>query len=317
MTGIISTRRSPSPQIDYEKVHKYVFHVVAVDKKGKGHASFAQVTVNVLDTNDNTPIFVPNKKTVTISEDSAIGHSVTKVTATDPDTGLNGRIFYSIISGSDGKFDIDRVTGKVRVSASLDRESRGEFILNISAIDGSYYPNEGYGTLFVLLQDVNDNKPSFAKPTYNVEVAENTPVGSIIVNVTATDSDTGTNALITYSMNHVGFQINSRTGYITSTIKLDRESKETFSFTVTATDGRGLSSSVPVHVVIQDDNDNSPQFPTLQYHTDVIEKTSVGSIVLSVKAKDGDIGDNGRIVYSIIQSKEQLFIIDQHTGLIT
>lgn len=291
--------------------------MVAVDKQGKGLTSFAQVTVHVLDTNDNTPKFNPAKKTVTTSENSPIGHIVTKVTATDPDTGLNGRIIYSIVSGSEGKFDIDRRSGEIRVSALLDRESSAQYSLNISAIDGSYHPNEGYGHVIITIQDVNDNKPRFSKSTFNVEIPENTPVGSTIVNITATDSDAGTNALITYSMKHVGFEINQYTGSLITKINLDRETTPTYSFTVTARDGKGLETSVPVNIVVKDENDNSPQFPTLQYHTDVMEKTSVGTIILSVKAEDSDIGDNGRLIYSIIQSNDKLFAIDKHTGLIT
>lgn len=317
LTGVITTRNNPPPTLDHEDITNYTFHVVAVDRRGTAHASYARVTIHILDMNDNIPTFNPGSKTITISESSPIGHSVTMVTATDPDSDLNGRIFYSINSGSEGKFEVGRVDGVIRVSAGLDRETKEEYTLNISAIDGSYYPNEGYGTVIVKLQDVNDNKPMFIKPVFNVIVPEGTPVGTVIVNVTASDSDLGTNALLTYRMNHLGFTISAQTGSVSTTQELDRETKQIYSFTVTARDGEGLESSVSVNVEIGDENDNSPQFPTNQYQTDIMDKTSVGTIVLSVKAEDRDTGENRRVTYSIVTSKDNLFAVEPNTGLIT
>ncbi|XP_048580487.1 cadherin-23-like isoform X2 [Nematostella vectensis] len=317
-TGVITTRVSPPPSLDHERTTNYTFHVIAADQAGTGHESLAEVVIHVLDANDNTPRFIPSSIQSTISEAASIGQSVARVTANDPDSGLNGRIFFSINSGSEGKFEIGRSDGVVRVSGSLDREAKAVYVLNVSAIDGSYSPREGYGTVTVTLQDVNDNTPKFTKPAFNVDVSEGVAVGSVIVNATATDPDQGSNAAITYSMSYPGFAINSNTGSVTITRPLDRETKQAYSFTVHARDGGGLESNVAVNVEIGDENDNSPQFPTVQYQTDVIDRTPVGTIVLAVNAEDRDVGNNGHVTYAIRDSRDPgLFTIDANNGLIT
>ncbi|EDO34815.1 predicted protein, partial [Nematostella vectensis] len=310
-TGVITTRVSPPPSLDHERTTNYTFHVIAADQAGTGHESLAEVVIHVLDANDNTPRFIPSSIQSTISEAASIGQSVARVTANDPDSGLNGRIFFSINSGSEGKFEIGRSDGVVRVSGSLDREAKAVYVLNVSAIDGSYSPREGYGTVTVTLQDVNDNTPKFTKPAFNVDVSEGVAVGSVIVNATATDPDQGSNAAITYSMSYPGFAINSNTGSVTITRPLDRETKQAYSFTVHARDGGGLESNVAVNVEIGDENDNSPQFPTVQYQTDVIDRTPVGTIVLAVNAEDRDVGNNGHVTYAILILP---FIIVPDTG---
>ena len=97
---------------------------------------------------------------------------------------------------------------------------------------------------------------------------------------------------------------------------LDRETKDTYSFIVRVQDGGGLESSVAVNVVISDTNDNSPYFLSERYKTDVIDKTPVGTIVLSIVAEDKDVHQNARIVYTIVDAKDDLFSIDSEDGFI-
>ena len=313
---MISTRKFPPPTLDHERIGNYSFYVVAVDEKGSGHASFAQVKIQVIDANDNIPRFEPSTKNVTIREDSSIGFAVTRVSAVDPDFNLNGKVSYSMLSGADGKFEIGRNNGVIRVAGNLDREIKGHYALNVSALDGSYYPLEGFGMVYVTLSDINDNAPAFELLVYKVTIPENSPVGSYLVNLTAKDPDLGTSADISYSTNHPKFTIDSKTGSVTTKGDLDREKKDTFSFIVRVQDGGGLESSVSVNVVISDTNDNSPYFLSAKYQTDVIDKTPVGAIVLTIVAEDDDINENSRITYSIADAKDDLFSIEPNAGFI-
>ncbi|XP_068723113.1 protocadherin Fat 4-like isoform X1 [Montipora capricornis] len=314
--GVITTRKYPPPTLDREKRENYSFHVVAVDENGLGHASFIPVKIQVIDANDNVPRFEPLTKSVSISEDSPVGFSVTKVFASDPDSNLNGKVSYSMLSGTNGKLTIGRNDGVIRVAGALDREIQEHYTLNISALDGSYFPLEGYGTVFVTLTDINDNVPIFESLVYKVKIAENSPVGTHLVNVTAKDPDHGVNADISYSMSHSKFKIDSKTGSITTTGKLDRERQDTYSFIVRVQDGGGLASSVAVNIVITDINDNYPHFLSANYKTDVIEKTPVGAIVLTMVAQDQDIHENADITYSMEDAKDDLFSIDPEKGFI-
>lgn len=316
ITGIISTRKFPLPTLDHERIGNYSFYVVAVDEQGFGHASSVPVNIQVIDANDNVPRFEPSAKTVTISEESPVDFSVTSVYATDPDYKLNGKVSYSLISGADGKFEIGRNDGIIRVIGDLDREMKEHYVLNISALDGSYYPLEGFGTVNITLSDINDNTPRFEKLVYKVTISEESPIGSLLINLTANDPDYGTNSDISYSMNHPMFTIDPKTGSVTTTGELDREAQDTYSFIVRVQDGGGLESSVAVNVVISDTNDNSPYFLSARYKTDVIDKTPVGTIVLTIVAEDKDIHENARITYSIADEKDDLFSIDPEDGFI-
>ncbi|XP_078366665.1 protocadherin Fat 4-like [Oculina patagonica] len=316
ITGVISTRKFPLPTLDHERIANYSFYVVAVDEQGSGHASFAVVKIQVIDANDNVPRFEPSTKNVTISEDSSVGFSVTRVHAIDPDYKLNGKVSYSLISGADGKFEIGRNDGVIRVISALDREMKKHYVLNISALDGSYYPLEGFGTVFITLSDINDNIPRFEKLVYTVTISEGSQIGSFLVNLTAKDPDYGINSDITYSMDHPKFTIDPQTGRVTTKGELDRETQDAYSFIVRVQDGGGLESSVAVNVVISDTNDNSPYFLSARYKTDVIDKTPVGCIVLTIVAEDKDIHGNGRIAYSIADAKDDLFSIDPDDGFI-
>jgi len=316
ITGIISTRKFPLPTLDHERIANYSFYVVAVDEQGAGHASVAAVKIQVIDANDNVPRFEPSTKNVTVSEDSSVGFSVTIVHATDPDHQLNGKVSYSMISGADGKFEIGRNDGVIRVIGALDRETKEHYALNISALDGSYYPLEGFGMVFITLSDINDNKPRFESLVYTVTISEDSPVGSFLVNLTAKDPDYGVNSDISYSMDHPKFIIDSQTGSVTTKGELDRETQDAYSFIVRVQDGGGLESTVAVNVVISDTNDNSPYFLSARYKTDVIDKTPVGTIVLTIVAEDKDIHDNGRVTYSIADAKDDLFNIDPEDGFI-
>lgn len=316
ITGVISARKFPPPTLDHERTENYSFYVVAVDENGSGHASFALVRIQVIDANDNVPRFVPQTKNVTIREDSSVGFAMTSVSASDPDYKLNGKVSYSLLTGADGKFEIGRNDGVIRVTGALDREKKGHYALNISALDGSYYPLEGFGMVFVSLSDINDNTPTFELLVYKVTISENSPLGSYLVNLTAKDPDLGINANISYSMNHPKFTIDPKTGSVTTKGGLDRETQDTYSFIVRVHDGGGLESSVAVNVVISDTNDNSPYFLSTRYKTDVIDKTPVGAIVLTIVAEDEDIHENAQITYSIPDAKDDLFSIEPNAGFI-
>ncbi|XP_067054992.1 protocadherin Fat 4-like [Acropora muricata] len=315
-TGVIITRKYPHPALDHERTKNYSFYVVAVDENGIGHASVSLVKIQVIDTNDNVPRFEPPTKSIRISEDSPVGFSVTKVFARDPDSDINGKVSYSMLSGTGGNFEIGRNNGVIRVAGVLDRETRERYVLNVSALDGSYFPLEGYGTVFVTLTDINDNVPTFESLVYKVKIAENSPVGAHLVNVSANDPDYGVNSDISYFMRHPKFQIDPKTGSITTTGELDREIQDTYSFIVRVQDGGGLESTVAVNVVISDANDNSPYFLSTSYKTNVMEKTPIGAIVLNIVAQDQDSHQNAHITYSISDAKDNLFTIEPSTGFI-
>ena len=111
---------------------------------------------------------------------------LTTVTATDADAGVNKALHYTIVSGGRGRFEIGRTSGKITLASSLDRETEQGYTLNVSATDGGAVPLHGYMTIYVVVEDANDNPPIFQPTnTYSAVLAENVTVGTFVQQVCA------------------------------------------------------------------------------------------------------------------------------------
>ena len=118
--------------------------------------------------------------------------------------------------------------------------------------------------------------------------------GSIVAAILASDSDSGVNGEITYSLeeddeDHT-FLLNPVTGVFNVTRPLDYESQQYYILTVRAQDGGGLASTVRVYFNILDVNDNRPVFNSSVYSSSVTESLPPGSSIVTVGASDADDG---------------------------
>ena len=119
-----------------------------------------------------------------------VGTDVVRVMATSKDIGVNAEISYSIIGGNEQrKFKIDPLSGLVSVTSDIDHERAKEYFLTIQAKDGGSPPLSNHATVNITILDANDNKPIFTQLSYSASINENSPVGTSIVTVTATDLD--------------------------------------------------------------------------------------------------------------------------------
>lgn len=232
-----------------------------------------------------------------------------------------------------GAFDMDRNTGSLVVARKLDRELQNEYKLEIRALDlsASNNPQSSAVTVKVEIADINDNAPMWEKDPIHIEIAEDTPVGSLIYNFTATDADSGSNSEIQYRLvkplqsDVETFAVDPLTGALTLLTPLDYEVLAEYILIVTATDQSSnvterLTTSVTAHIAIIDTNDNAPTFvqpsvkDTLVYLSD---SAAVGQMVTHVIAVDKDDGVNGLISYSIVSGNEDgRFNIDSKNGFI-
>ena len=180
-------------------------------------------TFDVVTPNMYAPEFIPadGQYTASISEDSAVGTNVSSINATDQDTGIRGEVYYNITGGNDeGKFEINVDTGLVQTSASLDRETTASYVLTITAYDGSLPPRRRYthGRLTITIEDVNDSPPQVNGPAL-VMIPENFTTGNVLTTLSATDADSGTNAMVTFEIqsgNDDGwFKLDENTGDLT------------------------------------------------------------------------------------------------------
>ncbi len=164
------------------------------------------------------------------------------------------------------KFAVDMSTGDIRLKSSLDREQQASYELVVAAMDTGTPRLTGTGTVVVHVNDVNDHSPLFDSVRYVAKVAENAPAGSSVARVRATDADDGLNAVVVYSLldDHDGkFAIDEDDGTVTTRSALDREQAEEYVLTVAASDSspsERRTSFANLTVVVEDVNDNAPQF---------------------------------------------------------
>ncbi|PNJ59292.1 PCDHB15 isoform 2, partial [Pongo abelii] len=106
------------------------------------------------------------------------------------------------------RFPEQRKYPELVLDTELDREEQAELRLTLTAVDGGSPPRSGTVQILILVLDANDNAPEFAQALYEVQVPENSPIGSLVLKVSARDLDTGTNGEISYSLYYSSQEIN-------------------------------------------------------------------------------------------------------------
>uniref|UniRef100_A0AAY5L2H7 FAT atypical cadherin 3b n=1 Tax=Esox lucius TaxID=8010 RepID=A0AAY5L2H7_ESOLU len=304
--------------MDREKTSNYKLVAQATD--GGGRFCRSEVSVTLLDVNDNPPSFVLSQYLAQVYEDAAPKALLTRIQAKDPDEGTNRTVVYSLVDSAGGVFSIDPVSGVVVLERALDREAQDSYRVRVQASDRSGLPGVD---LIIAVLDVNDNPPVFQRQDYTISVPEDVAMGTEILRVSATSDDIGANAYITYSIragNKLGkFQIDKTVGSISVVDDLDFEACKDFFLTVEALDGGEppLSSTTMVTIELMDVNDNAPSFSQDTYNVLVSEDAAVGQTITRLLAEDLDSQVNGRITYSILRGdRGNQFWIDPVTGLL-
>ncbi|NWV04100.1 PCDGH protein, partial [Ptilonorhynchus violaceus] len=184
---------------------------------------------------------------------------------------------------------------------TLDREREQSLHLLLTALDGGDPPRSGTAQLWINVTDANDNPPVFAQDRYRASLREDTPPGSTVLNVSASDADAGTNARITYGFGETPaevlqkFAVETQTGTITLKEPLDFEDTQSYTLLVEAKDGGGLVSHCKVEVEVLDVNDNLPEITILSLSSPVPEDAPVGTVVAVLNVDDPDSGENGQV----------------------
>lgn len=184
-------------------------------------------------------------------------------------------------------------------------------------MDQGIAPLTSTATLSISLSDENDNSPAFERTSYHAIVSEDIPLGSEILRLKAWDPDEGPNAQVTYSLIEEAsgpFSVDASTGAVHLTKPLDREIQSQYNIRAIATDSCSQgprSSVVTVSIEVEDVNDNVP----LCINNPIRASISAGynPTVTVVTAHDLDRGENGTVVFRLMEENEQ-FQIDQSTG---
>uniref|UniRef100_A0A3Q3FZA3 Protocadherin 1 gamma 22 n=1 Tax=Kryptolebias marmoratus TaxID=37003 RepID=A0A3Q3FZA3_KRYMA len=281
--------------LDREKLPVHNLILTAVDGGDPVRSGTSEITVIVLDNNDNAPQFEKQLYEANLSECATIGTEIVQVKATDADEGLNGEIEYLFAEQTTDLiltfFDINRSTGIIVVKNNLDHETTSLHRFDVTAKDKGNPEMDGHCSVEIKIVDINDNIPEIIVTSLTTPIPEDSAIGTVIAIISAKDPDSGDNGKVTLTMSPKSpFRLNpsiSKHYSLVTNGPLDREKNS--------------------HYIVEllDVNDNPPVFSQLSYVVYVKENHPPGIIICSVSATDPDVGGNAKISYSILDSKVQ------------
>ncbi|XP_067246666.1 protocadherin beta-15-like [Chanodichthys erythropterus] len=265
-----------------------------------------RIDVEILDINDHAPSFMNKEINFQISESALSGARYSVDSANDPDVGLNSLQTYKLntndhfvlktLSHTDGTKYVEMV-----LQTPLDREKQEEHNLILTAFDGGTPQKTGTVKINVSVLDANDNAPVFSHSVYTALVAENAQKGSLVLKVSATDADQGTNKQVSYSFSQSSknilniFSIEPTNGDIIVVGHLDFEKSKKYELNVVATDNGGLTDTAKVMVEITDVNDNAPVINVISFSNPLPEDSAPETVIAMLNVKDLDSGKNGQV----------------------
>uniref|UniRef100_UPI0037E836BB protocadherin-17 isoform X2 n=1 Tax=Semicossyphus pulcher TaxID=241346 RepID=UPI0037E836BB len=299
--------------LDREERSHHTLILSATDGGEYPRSGTMQINVKVIDSNDNSPVFDQPSYVVEIPENSPPGKVLIDLNATDPDEGNNGQVVYSFSGYAPERirelFSIDSRTGVIKIQGEIDYEESPVIEIDIQAKDLGPNPIPGHCKVTVKVLDRNDNWPSIGFVSVRQgAISEAAPPGTVIALVRVTDKDSGRNGQLQCRvLGNVPFKLeeNYDNFYTVVTDRpLDREVQDEYNVTIVAKDNGipPLNSTKSFTVKILDENDNVPRFTKSVYLLQIPENNIPGEYLGSVLAHDPDLGQNGTVYYSIVNS---------------
>lgn len=313
-------------RFDREVRDEYSFTITCRDSGLPSKTSSLQIQVKITDRNDHSPVFLQESYRAVIDENNPIGAIVTRVAATDRDSGPNGQVTFTLDADARHGFAIDSSTGVITSKISFDYESSPSYEIGVVASDAGSPPRSAGVIVYVAVRDLDDEVPVFQQTQYTFIVEENQSPGTEVGAVTAVDRDSHPLNRIFYFLDHVDttfrlFQIDSTSGLISLAESLDREEQSSYDLLVGATplDSAPLSTvTASVRVHVSDVNDHKPvfEFPNGDDNLVFVSSQSpAGYVIARVRAYDLDTGLNARLHFKVTDgNSDGYFRIDPDTG---
>ncbi|KAK5602875.1 hypothetical protein CRENBAI_021528 [Crenichthys baileyi] len=267
---------------------------------------FYSVAIQITDINDNAPSFERSEKKFKISESAVIGAKFVLERAVDLDVGMNDLKSYTLKptenfalklhNNPDGNKNVEMLLQK-----PLDREKQQNINLVLTAVDGGEPQLSGTMLIVITVLDVNDNAPVFTQQTYKATVTENSPKGTVVATIKASDADEGSNSKITYTITNTFddvrniFEVNEGNGEVILIGNTDFEESRSYQVHLLASDEGGLTDSCKLIVEVQDRNDNNPEIKIMSKSTLISEDVKLNTIVTVISIEDKDSGQNGNV----------------------
>nr|CAH8873242.1 unnamed protein product [Trichobilharzia regenti] len=261
---------------------------IFVTNKAAGEfAASVALRVEVQDQNDNRPTFSSEIQTVQLSEGTSVGTLISIVPATDADIDPENQIQRYTLVEPTGTFKLD-LSGLPAVCLELlrplDREQVAEYKASIEACDPGACTRQ---TLEIQVLDENDNSPVLQNTRFNKRLIENTAVGAVVMQLNATDPDSGERGRVLYSFHGnvdadliETFELVRDTGEIRLKRPLAANIRDIYEFKVVACDAvnRACSgnenSTADITFTVQDVNNFPPSIHAVAAGAALISSSS-------------------------------------------
>ncbi|KAG8579383.1 hypothetical protein GDO81_010856 [Engystomops pustulosus] len=298
--------------LDREEQASHKLFLTAVDGGKPPKSGTSEITVIVLDSNDNAPVFDHSTYKVTLPENTTPKTSILRLNATDLDEGLNGKIEYFFdfhtLDSIKELFDLNQETGEISVKGVVDYEEADFYEISIRAKDKGNPEMESRCLVIIEIEDINDNPPEISLTSLVESVPENAAVGTAVGFLSVKDKDSGKNGEVNLELTpNLPFKIkqfNNRYSIVTDGL-LDREKVSRYTLKLIASDlgFPQLRSHVSINLNVSDINDNSPAFTQKYFNAFIAENNDPSSLLCSVSAVDLDEGLNSDLVYSLVDTE--------------
>ncbi len=316
--------------LDREITKTMKLQLTALDGGRPPKSGTMDIVIDVLDINDNAPVFTKDTYTVMLNENAPVGTVVLRVNATDLDEGQNGEVVYSLGHSVNYKlrklFDVNPITGDIIITGLLDFELKDKYQIDIQASDKGTVPLTTDKIITIKVADINDNPPQIEVTSFSSAIPEDSKPGTTVALISVSDVDSEINGKVTCSLpEDIPFKLmpssQENTYSLVTTSSLDREIISRYDITLEAKDaGQPPQSSVKsINVQVSDVNDNVPEFSFSPYAFYVMENNAPGISLFSVSASDKDTSENSVVSYHIwrdgVENKYSSFInINSETG---
>ncbi|XP_060109778.1 protocadherin beta-16-like [Heteronotia binoei] len=297
-------------QLDHEEESRLFLILSAVDGGIPTRTGTVNIVIHVLDANDNFPQFSDSVYKIKLKENALRDTLVTKVEATDKDLGSYGDITYSFSQVPETvlkAFSLNKQTGELTVTGTIDYEDERNYEISIKAMDGGGLSD--YCKVIVEVEDMNDNAPEVTLTSLTSPLSEDSPLDTVVALFRITDQDSGDNGrtacnneanlpfMLKVTANNYYQLVTHRT--------LDRETDSEYNITITATDWGSprLTATRIINVLISDVNDNAPLFEKSTYEMQLRENNIPGLFLGLVHADDPDTEWNAKVTYSLLPGK--------------
>nr|XP_046231679.1 protein dachsous isoform X5 [Scatophagus argus] len=304
--------------LDRESRETYELVVKASDNGSPQRENITTITVSLIDVNDNRPEFSSSSYVSSVLlKDVVEGQLLLTLMATDRDAGNNSLITYSFSAGSSPYLALNSETGAVTLTSDLaDVTEDTTLLLTAMAKDHGQPPLNSTAQVLVNLRLVSlVEGVAFWSSSYNFSLPENQPVGTTVGSVLASSGSDLYDVAYKLKTHADLFSI-SASGAIQTRAQLDKEKQEWYILDVEAVDTRTPPTSAVAVVTVQvEDVNEPPQFPSSQYEASVLSIAPYKTRVIELQASDPDVGDGGRLVYSL-SAPSPYFDVEPSSGLL-